>query len=154
MKKEFKPLSWLVTNFDCNTQTIKYYDVLRYREDYIKKIKKQCDTKEEFAQKLKSEMLYHYWSRAEYELIIERAEDGSIWLIPWCGCYEPQNVKIDVSDRTDFDWSGFADKHINTKYGNDAKIDIYDQLMYKFDEFVDYVWNYHHKWQRRKVNEI
>lgn len=152
MKKEFKPLSWLVTNFDCNAQVIKYYDVLRYREDYIKKIKKQCGTKEEFAKKLKSEMLYHYWSRAEYELLIERAEDGRIWLLPWCGCYEPQKVKIDVSDRTDFDWHGFADEHINAKYGNDAKIDIYDQLMYKFDDFVDYVWNYHHKWQRRKYN--
>lgn len=150
MKKEFKPMSWLVTNFDFNTQVIKYYDVLRYREDYIKKIKKQCDTKEEFAQKLISEMLYHYWSRAEYELIIERAEDGRIWLLPWCGCRDPQKVKIDVSDRTDFDWRGFADEHINTKYGNNAKIDIYDQLMYKLDEFVDYTWNFRHKWQRRK----
>lgn len=151
MKQEFKPLSWLVTNFDCNAQAIKYYDVLRYREDFIKNIKKQCATKEEFAQKLKSEMLYHYWSRAEYELVIERAEDGRIWLIPWCGCREPEKVKIDVSGRIDFDWCGFAEEHINIKYGNDAKIDIYDQLMYRFDEFVEYCWNYRHKYQRKNL---
>ena len=150
MKKEFKPLSWLVTNFDCNKQVIEYYDVLRYREDYIKNMKKKCATKDEFAKVLKCEFMYHYWSRAEYELIIERDEDGHIWLLPWCGCYYPQKVKIDVTNRTDFDWQGFANEHIDTRYGNDAKIDIYDQLMYKFNEFVDYAWNYRHKYQRKK----
>ena len=154
MKKEFKPMTWLVANFDVNAQVIKQYDVLKYREDYIKKLKKQCTTKEEFAQKLKSEILYHYWSRAEYELIIEKAEDGRIWLLPWCGCYEPEKVKIDVTDKTDFDWKGFADKHINPKYSNDAKIDIYNQLIYRFDDFVDYCWNYRHKRQRNKTAEV
>lgn len=148
MKKEFKPLSWLVTNFDCNAQVIKYYDVLRYREDFIKKMKKKCTTKEEFVQKLKSEFMYHYWSRAQYELIIEMAEDGRIWLLPWCGCYEPQKVKIDVTDRTDFDWKGFAEKLIDKRYGNKEKIDIWDQLEFRFDELVTYLWTTRLKYER------
>ena len=155
MKKEFKPLSWLVTNFDCNAQVIKYYDVLRYREDYIKKIKKQCGTKEEFDQKLKSEMMYRYWSRAEYELIIKQTEDGRILLSPWCGCRDEEKATIDVTYDASFDWKGFAAEHIGKQiYDNEAKIDIYNQLMWQWDDFVDYVWNYHHKWQRRKKDEV
>ena len=150
MKREFKPLSWVVKNFDCNVQVIKDYDVLKYREDYIKKLKKKCATKSEFVEILKREFQSHYWARAEYELIIKRTEDGHTWLYPWCGCRNPEDVKIDVTDDTSFDWKGFADKYIDTRYGNEAKIDVWSQLQYVWDEFVDYVWEYHHKWQRSK----
>ena len=152
MKKEFKPFSWLVTEFDCNRQEIRYYDILKYREDEIKKMKKKHKMKEEFEDALRREMMYRFWSKAEWELIIERTEDGNIWLIPWCGCRDEQKSKICVTDREDYDWKGFADKHIDTRYGNEEKIDVYDQLQYVWNDFVDYVWNYHHKWQRRKTN--
>ena len=150
MKKEVKPFSWKVVAFDCNAQEIRYYDVLKYREDDIKKMKKKCATKEEFAEALRRECMYRFWSKAEWELIIERTEDGRVVLRPWCGCYEPEDVKVDVTDDTSFDWKGFADKYIDTRYGNEAKIDVWSQLQYVWDEFVDYVWNFHHKWQRTK----
>ncbi len=151
MGKEFKPLSWLVTNFDCNAQKIKYYDILKYREDEIKKMKKKHATKEEFAKALRSECMYIFWSRCEYELVIEQTEDGHIWLNPWVGCREPEKVRIDVTDREDYDWKGFAEKYIDKRYGNDEKIDIWDQLEFVWDSFVDYVWNYRHKYQRKNL---
>lgn len=155
MKQEFKPMSWLVKDFDCNGQAIVNYDVLRYREDFIKKLKKKSVTKEEFAEALRQEMMYYFWSKAEYELIIEIDKDNHIWLVPWCGCREPEKVRIDVTDDTSFDWRGFAAEHIKCQtYKNEAKIDVFDQLKWKWQEFVDYCWNYKHKWQRRKVNEI
>lgn len=155
MKKEFKPFSWLVKNFDINRQVIEDYDVLKYHEDEIKKIKKKCNSKEEFDQNLKSEMMYRYWSRAEYELVIKQTEYGSILLSPWCGCRDEEKATIDVTDDTSFDWKGFAAEHIGKQiYDNEAKIDIYNQLMWQWDDFVDYVWNYHHKWQRRKKDEV
>lgn len=151
MKQEFKPLSWLVTEFDVNKQTIEYYDILKYREDEIKKMKKKSTTKEEFAELLKREMMWRFWSKCEHELIIERAEDGNIWLIPWAGCRDEQKTKICVTDRDDYDWKGFADKYIDTRYGNKEKVDTYDQLSYVWDEFVNYVWNYRHKYQRKNL---
>lgn len=151
MKQEFKPMSWLITEFDCNTQKIGYCDILKYREDDIKKMKKKCDTKEEFAKALKSEMKYRFWSKAEWELVIEITEDGRIWLNPWCGCREPEKVRIDVTDRDDYDWKGFADKYIDKSYGNDEKIDVWDQLEFVWDSFVDYTWNYRHKYQRKNL---
>ena len=142
MKKEFRPLTWKVMNFDCNAQVIKYYDVLKYREDFIKKLKKKCATKEEFAEGMRREMMWMYWSRSEYEMIIEIDDNNRIWLNPWVGCYEPDKVRVDVTDITDFDWRGFANKHIIEKgyRSNKAKIDVWDQLEYRFDEFIDYCW--------------
>lgn len=148
MIKDNPDFKWLVTNFNCNKQKIEKYDVLRYREEEIKKLKKKCPTKEEFEKELEIRCKSRFWSRAEYELIIEIG-DEHVLLKPWCGCMD-DNYKIDVTDETDFDWIGFAEKHINQKYGSEAKIDVWDQLEYRWDEFVDYVWNYHHKWQRKK----
>lgn len=151
MKQEFKPMSWLVKNFDINAQVIRDYDVLKHREDNIKKMKKKCENKDEFAEKLRRELQWQYWSRSEYELIIEITENNCILLGPWVGCYEPEKVKIDVTNDDSFDWKGFAEEHIKRQtYDNRAKIDVYDQLQYKWDSFVDYCWNYRHKWQRRK----
>lgn len=149
MKRVDTNFSWLVTNFDCNKQKIEKYDVLRYREEEIKKLKKKYPTKEEFEKELKIRCMSQYWSRAEYEVIIFIDENSRVCSKPWCGCRD-DNYKIDVTDATDFDWKGFAEKHINQKYGQEAKIDVWDQLEYRWNEFVDYVWNYHHKWQRKK----
>jgi hypothetical protein len=142
-------LKWLVKNFNCNKQVIEDYDVLKYYEEYIKKLKKNCDTKEEFSEKLKREMMSQYWSRSEYELIIELSDDNRVFLNPWCGCYEPEKARIDVTNDTSFDWRGFAEKHIERQvYRDKAKIDIYEQLMYVWEDFIDYCWYTRLKYER------
>lgn len=151
MKQEFKPITWLVKNFDCHAQKITDYDVLKYREDDIKKLKKKCSTKEEFAEALRREMQYIYWSRAEYELVIEIDENGHIWLNPWCGCYKPEEVRIDVTDDASYDWRSFAEEHIGKQiHKNKAKIDIFDQLTFstRFDELVTYLWTTRLRYER------
>ena len=154
MKQAFKPMTWLVKYFDSNSQKITDYDVLKHREDDIKKLKKKCATKEEFAESLRREMQYMYWSRTEYELVIEIDKNDHIWLNPWCGCYNSEDVRIDVTDDESFDWKGFSEEHINKQiYKNKAKVSVYDQLVFKWDEFVSYCWNYHHKYQRRNNND-
>lgn len=148
-KREYKTLSWLTTYYDCNADKIKYYDVLKYRQDFTKRLKKKCASKEEFAEKIRREMMYYFWSKAECEIIIELDDDGHVWLGPWVGCREPEKVRVDVTDRTDFDWKGFAAKHIGSQiYKNKAKIDIFDQIEYRFEEFVDYCWYTRLKYER------
>lgn len=154
MQQEYQPMTWIVKNFDQNAQKIIDYDVLKYRENDIKKLKKKCATKEEFAEALRIEFMWQYWSRAEYELVIEIDENDHIWLNPWCGCYNPEDVRIDVTDDESFDWQSFATEHIDKQiYKNEAKVSVYDQLVFKWDEFVSYCWNYHHKYQRRNNND-
>lgn len=144
-------MTWIVKRFDANGQKIVDYDVLQYRENLIKELKRKYKTVEEFAAELKSEMMWQYWSRCEWEVIIKRTDDNRIILYPWCGCRDVDNAVVDVTDDERFDWQGFADKHIRQQIFNDeAKIDVYDQLMYKWDEFVKYCWEYRHKYQRIK----
>lgn len=132
-------LSWKVKRFDCNKQVIVDYDVLKYKEDFIKRLKKICDNKEEFSERLKSQMQYYYWSKAEHELIISTSVDKVV-LTPWCGCREPEKASITIFDES-FDWFSFAMYHIGKQYfDSKAKIDVYDQLMWKWSEFVDYCW--------------
>lgn len=151
MKKEFRPLSWKVKNFDVNKQVIEDYDILKYREDEIKKLKKKCTTKENFAEQLRREFQWQYWGRAEYELIIRLTDDGHVILFPWCGWRNLERSAIDVTYDMFFDWKGFAEKHINQQnFKNEAKIDVYDQLTYgdQFKKLVDYCWYTKLKYER------
>lgn len=152
MKKEFKPLSWKVKNFDCNKQVIEDYDILKYREDFIKKLKKKCETKEKFAEQMRRECQWRYWSKAEWELIIRLTDDGRVLLLPWCGGRDPERIAIDVTNDTSFDWKGFAETHIKKQiFKNEAKIDVYDQLTYEnqFAKFIDYLWYTRLKYERK-----
>ena len=62
-----KPLEWMVYYHDSNRKEIRAINVLehwRFRKnvaEYAKKIK----DKEEFAQKLRSELMYNFWSKFE-----------------------------------------------------------------------------------------
>ena len=149
--KDFKSsLTWLVTYYDINADKIKYYDILKYREGFIKKLKKKCETKEEFSEKMRRDCMWSYWSKCEWEMIIKIDDNGRVWISPWVGCREPENVRIDVTDREDFDWKGFAEDHILNKGWKDgvAKIDVFDQLEYKWDKFIDYCWYNRLKYER------
>ena len=133
-------LVWNVKYYDCNADIIRDYNVLKYYEAIIKKLKKKCANRDEFAKELEVKMRWQYWSRTEYELIIEIL-DNRVIISPWCGCREPAKVAIDVTDAGDFDWLRFADKHIDCQlYMDKAKIDIWDQISWRWDEFVDYCW--------------
>ena len=136
-------MEWIVYNFNINAQKIEKYNVFNhwsFRED-VKKAAKKFKTKEEFAEQLKRELRYYFWSKAEWELVIEITEDNRIFLNPWVGCREPDKVRIDVTDDTSFDWKCFAEKHTERQiYGNKAKIDVFDQVEFLWDEFVEFVW--------------
>ena len=150
MKYELK---WNVFYYNINRNKITTYNIFKHGSfnEYIKRAFKKCKTKEEFAQTLRRELMYYFWSKAEWELVIEITEDNHIFLIPWCGCRYPEKTKVDVTDDTSFDWRGFAEKYIQKKgYGNQAKIDVFDQVVYMWDDFLELVWN--SKIRRKKKN--
>lgn len=151
-KTERFPFRWNVKVFNWNRQLIENFDVLKYREDEIKKLKKKYkDNKEEFGKALRVRLMSQYWSRSEWEIIITRTEDERIVLSPWCGAQDAAAVSIDVTDDTDFDWKEFANLHISKQVFKDrAKVDVYDQIEYRWDDFLDFVWSYRHKYQRSK----
>ena len=137
-------MSFIVKKFDPNRQRIEDYNVLKYKS-YVEKLKHDsaATTKEEFSAKLRINLMSRFWSRSEYELIVERTEDGRILLSPWVGCRDEKAATIDVTDDVSFDWKGFAAQHIaNQRFVNEAKVDIWDQICYAggFERLVDMLW--------------
>lgn len=146
-------MTWITKCFNFNENIIEDYDVLKHREDFIKKLKKKYTTREDFAEALKHEMMYHYWSKCEWELIIRLTDDGRVILLPWIGRTNPEDVAVNVTDDKSFDWRGFAKEHIGKQiFDNEAKIDVWDQLFYKWDDFVTYCWNYKRRPMPEKLN--
>ncbi len=132
-----------VKYYNTNGNRIEDYDVLKHREFEIKQLKKKCATKNEFAEFLRREFMWRFWSKAEWELIVTKGEDGRVILSPWCGCVDPDGFSVDVTNDASFDWAGFADEHIKRQiFKNQAKIDVYDQIMYggRFDDLVTKLW--------------
>ena len=149
MKKKPNSLTWPVMYYSCNANKIEYYDILKCREEFIKKLKKKCTTKEEFAERMRTEFMRRFLSKCEWELIVEIDENNRVWLYPWAGCREPEKVCIDVTDREDFDWKGFAELHVGKQiYKNRAKIDVFDQLKWQWTELIDYCWCTRLKYER------
>ena len=150
--KEVRPLfSWKACLFDISSDKLVEHDILKYREKFVKDLKKKCATKEEFIDKFFRDLMWQYWSRSEYEMLIY-IENDRVFVRPWIGHEE---ACVDMTDRTDLDWPKFAELMIYNKGHRDgvAKIDVYDQLRFRFDELADFVWNYRHKYERRKKDE-
>lgn len=135
--------SLFVKYHNFNADRIENYDVLKHQEKFIKNLKKKSQNREEFSKSLQSEFMYRFWTKCECELIISKMEEGRIILSPWIGGRNPETSFLDVTDDKNFDWVGFADKYIGKQnFGNKAKIDIYDQIMYgdRFSNLVDELW--------------
>ena len=135
-------VEWNVYYHEFNGDKIKTYNIFKHGKfvEYIKKHKKKCETKEEFAEKLRRELFYYFGSKCEWELIVT-LNNNRIVLTPWIG--RKENVSLDVTDDECFDWSGFYNwmtKQVYTDENGSMKVDVYSQVMYNFDKFVDYCW--------------
>lgn len=135
-------MTWNVYNYNFNTHKIEIFNIFRHGSftQYVYKAARNCKDKTDFTKAIRGELLYYFWSKSEYELIIKLTDDNRVFLYPWCGNSNPDNEKIEVT--SDY-WLNFAKSHINRQiYTNEAKIDIYDQVVFQFDEFIEYVWNF------------
>lgn len=137
-------MTWNVYNYNFNTHKIEKFNIFRHGSftQYVLRAMRDCKDKTDFAKTIRGELQYYFWSKSEYELIVKLTDDNRIFLYPWCGSRNPEGEKLEVTNEMNFDWLGFAKEHIdNQVYKNEAKIDIYDQVMLQFNEFIDYVWN-------------
>lgn len=145
-----EPFEWFVLNYNMNKKTIEPFNVLRNSEKIIKNLKKKSDNFGEFAKQLNSEMMYHFWSRAEYELLLRKTDQG-LFLCPWV-VSSSNDLVIPVPVDSDFDWYVFANQMFSKYISRDnyVKFDIYDQLKFRWNDFVHYCWTFHHKYERKR----
>lgn len=128
-------LEWFVYFYDSNSKKIikhNIFDHWKFKEDVKKNLKKR-KTKEEFAEKLKSNLMYYFWSKCEYEVVISSF---------------PVHIKKEEFNRLIEEFKADTEKYGHEPYGMwvhpdvGEKIDIAGQVMLNFEVFVDYVWSH------------
>lgn len=125
-------LTYYVYVENINKRKIEKYNVLNdgIIEELLKRVDKFSD-KKQFVEALEQILMYHYWSRSEWEII----------LTDW-----PPHMKIEELSKLNSE----VDKY-QKDYGRDPysltvnlsiaeKIDVYDQVMMNWNIFIDYAW--------------
>ena len=128
-------LEWFVYRHDINKKEIVKFNIFdhwRFEED-VKKNLKKCKAKEEFAEKLKSDLMFYFWSKCEYEVVISSF---------------PVHIRKEELNRLNEEFKNSVEKYGREPYGMwvcpdvGEKIDIVGQVMLNFEIFVDYVWSH------------
>ena len=105
-------MEWNVFYHNINSQEITTFNVFKH-SGFMKDVEKhlkECADKETFAQELKSSLMYFFWSKSEYEIIIS----------PWCGGRNTKDKKVDIYSQVMLNWDKFVDYVWNFKIGSES----------------------------------
>lgn len=125
-------LTYYVYVENINKRKIEKYNVLNdgIIEEIIKRTK-DCIDKKQFAEEVDHILMYHYWSRSEWEII----------LTDW-----PPHIKPDELIKLNMEVEKYQKDYGKEPYSltinlsTAEKIDVYDQIMMNWNIFIDYVW--------------
>lgn len=102
-------MEWNVYVGNFNSRKIEVHNVfnhLRFVRDLTKELKKieKSDASEEkkkddFAEAMRKELMYYYWSKCEWEVIVSHWPQGK----------DDRDEKIDVYDQVRLNWDKFVD---------------------------------------------
>lgn len=128
-------LKWTVYRYDINKREIVEFNIFdhwRFEED-VKKDLRRCKAKEEFAEKLKNHLMYYFWSKCEYEIVI------TSW-VPYITKSELDRLNSEREKTLKEYGREPGSLYVNPDVGE--KIDIYEQVKLNWSVFVDYVWSH------------
>lgn len=151
-------LCWNVYYGDFNSREIKVYNIFEhfsFYKDCVKAKKKFKEDKDGFAEEVRSSLMYYFWSKCEWEIILSNWPDGELSemrttmkLRDAIKALQPDNIMVhtsaldrDVAVKVYPEWF---------KY-HEEKIDVYDQVMNNWDIFINYLWENRKELKERKV---
>lgn len=135
-------LVWNVVIDDFNTREIKKHNVFDHgglMKDLIDIYNKYYDDFDKFSEQVRHSLMYYYWSKSEWEVIItswppyvngneiDRLTDEKLKRIAKYGNFVRESVNLDVEQKTD----------------------VYDQVVMNWDHFINYLWNNRHLIKKR-----
>ena len=94
-------MKWNVYIHNINLDKIEKYNIFEHGS-FMKDLEKacqECESKDMFAEKIKSELRYYFWSKCQWEIVIS----------PWVGSSKPCDIKIDVFDQVMMNFDIFVD---------------------------------------------
>ena len=125
---------WNVYREDFNQRDIVKYNIFDhggFAQD-VKKLLKEDITKDKFAEQLRRSLMYWFWSKSEYEVII------SSWPV-YINKAELNRLNTECEECNN-KWGHYPYK-INVSPDVGEKVSIYDQVMMNWHCFVQMVWN-------------
>lgn len=106
-----KQLSWNVITYDFNNKDFVSYNVLNKGiVEEIKKYTKNIKDKTAFAEEVKRICIYYFWSKSEWEIVIQE----------WTDSDNPKEIKVDVYDQLRLNWDRFVD-YVWGNLGNEKR---------------------------------
>ena len=121
-------------------QPFNVFDHYSFSEDVKKIYKKYKDDFDTFSKEIKSSLMYYFWSKAEWEVVI------TSW---------PPHVTVEEIERLNREIEYEKTKYGRIPYVIDVrpdvrkKVDVYNQLALNWDLFVEYIWK-----RRKELKEI
>lgn len=101
-------MKWNVYIYNINQKKIADFNIFDHSSfvKYVKDAIEKFENKEVFANQLRTELMYFFWAKAEFEILIT----------PWVGGDRERNaVKIDVFNQVMMNWDIFVDYVWNNK---------------------------------------
>ena len=125
---------WNVYCENFNNNSIIKYNIFNHKSfaKDVNELLKENTTKDEFAEQLKRSLMYWFWGKSEYEVVI------TSW-ITYIDREELNRINSEYEEYND-KWGHYPYK-INISPDVSKKIDIYSQVMLNWEQFVDYVWS-------------
>ena len=159
-------LCWNVYISDYNRGEIKIYNIFNHHSFYetcVKLKKKFKDNKEEFAKEVRSWLMYFFWSKCEWEIVLQHWPSGELYELregmkigELCDALNEHGIPYpkpgEWNNRTN------ADREVTIKVFpvdnrfRDKKIDVFDQVTNNWDVFIDYLWDHRKELKARKTD--
>ena len=95
-------VEWYAYEHDYNADKIVPFNIFehgRFYEDCKKNARKNSKDFDSFCDQLRKDVMYYYWSKCEWELVLS----------PWTSQSEKAAIKIDVYDQIDLNWDIFCE---------------------------------------------
>lgn len=107
-------MEWNVIYHKTSTQTIEVFNIFQHSGFYADVIEafKKFAVKEDFAQRVKTSLMYYFWCKAEWEVLI----------FPWCGGKADSEIKVDVYWQVMNNWNIFIDYVWNYLLNSDTEV--------------------------------
>ena len=115
-----------------NKRKIERYNILNdgIIEKILSRVNKTTD-KESFAEAVKQILMYHYWARSEWEIV----------LTDWPSHISKEELsRLNTEQEAHFKKYGAYPYRYTVNPTVAEKIDVYDQVMLNWNIFIDYVW--------------
>lgn len=92
-------MKWYVYYYDKVKKQVLLYNIFEHKEfcKYIKQWLEECTDKESFEELLLNEVLYYFYKRSQWEMVVTHSPDNN------------SSTKIGVHDQLKANWSHFLD---------------------------------------------